>query len=231
MPRTVDLWQYLPPFLKDFKELKDLLSAEQPEFQTLAGELDALRDDFFIETASEKAIGRYEKFLKIRPEINETLESRRANVLSRWYDGLPYTVRALKKRISVLQGNDNVNISFDDNDPFHILIETNMEQPGQVDNLIYILETMLPANLYYSSQNMIRGTVNLALGGAIGSSMTGTLFLTNDLDTNMEKAVSTGIAAVPSITGIFNYTNDLDCNVEIGETLFVGMANSITVFI
>lgn len=231
MSRTVDLWQYLPPFLKDFKELRNLLSAEQPEFQTLAEELDALRDDFFIQTASEKGIVRYEKLLKIHPGITETLESRRANVLARWYDAMPFTVRALKKRISIIQGNENVNVSFDEDDPFHILIETNMETAGQVDSLAYILETMLPANLSFSSQNMIRGTVNIRLGYAVGSAIAGSLFLTNDLDTNMNKMVSLGVCAAGAITGQFFYTNDLDCNVEIGEPLFVGMANSITVFI
>ena len=78
---------------------------------------------------------------------------------------------------------------------------------------------------------MIRGTVNIGLGYAVGSAITGSLFLTNDLDTNMNKMVSLGVCAAGAITGQFFYTNDLDCNVEIGEPLFVGMANSITVFI
>ena len=259
MYREVDLWQYLPSFLKDFEELKCLFSSEQPEFQTLAAELETLRDDFFILTASEKSIARYEKLLKIHPNTYDTLETRRSNVLTRWYDDMPFTMITLKMRLYILQGNKNVHITFDEDDPFHIIIETNLETPGQVDNLAYILDTMLPANLGVTSRNIIEGTANAGMWYGVGSSITGDLFLTNDLDTSLQNniplcpviafpitetlfltddlnvtvnnLVPLSSTAIGSITGAFFYTNDLDCNVEIGGKSFVGMANSFTVFI
>ena len=203
MSRTVNLWQYLPPFLKEYKELNTLFSAESPEFQTMAEQLDEMRDDFFIQTASEKGIARYEKILGFRPNISDSLETRRSNVLARWYDGLPYTVNALKKRLSIIQGNNDVDVTIDDNDPFHLFIDTHLETAGQLDQLYYILDTMLPANISYSSRNYVGGTVRLKLNYDLVSSMTGT----------------------------FTLTNDLDCNVKISGNSFVGMAKSAAAFI
>ena len=177
MSRTVDPWQYVPPFLKEFKELDTLFSAERPEFQTLANELDELEGDFFISSASEKAIVRYEKLMGIRPNASDSLETRRSNALARWYDALPFTIRALKKRLALIQGNDDVDVVIDENNPYHITVYTHMEVDGQIDNLYYILDTMLPANITYSSQNIVGGTVRIGLIYGVGASISGTLTL------------------------------------------------------
>lgn len=203
MSRTVNPWQYLPPFLKEFKELDTLFSAERPEFQTLVNELDELLGDFFIQSASEKGIARYEKLMGIRPNVSDSLETRRNNALTRWYDRLPFTARALKERLEVIQGNNDIDMVIDNNNPSHITIYTHMEVDGQIDNLYYILNTMLPANMECDSINYIGGTVKMKLWYGVGA----------------------------TITGSFTLTDDLDCNVEINGTNFVGMANSTTVFI
>lgn len=182
MPRIVDPWQYLPSFLKEFKELNTLFSAEKPEFQTLADELDELQGDFFIKTASEKAIIRYEKMLGILSNTSDDLEIRRNNVLVRWYDVVPFTMQALKKRLSLIQGNNDINVAIDENNPFHITVITHMEVDGQIDNLYYILDTMLPANMTYDSENYIGGTVRIGLWYGVGATITGSFTLTDDLE-------------------------------------------------
>lgn len=196
--RTVDLWEYLPPFLKDFTEMVEILGAEEPEFQELVKQIDDVMNDNFILTATARGIARFEEMLGIRPESGATLETRRSNVLTKWWDVTPYTIRTLKSRIAVIQGNDNIQISFADDDPYCIQIVTRLETAGQVDDLAYILKTMLPANLVVDSANRLEGTVGVGLFYGVGMGASGTLFLTNDLNetVNVNGDANVGMANV-----------------------------------
>lgn len=196
--RTVNLWDYLPPFLKDFVEMVEILGAEEPEFQEFVKQIDDVMNDNFITTATARGISRFEEMLGIRPESGATLETRRSNVLTKWWDVTPYTIRTLKSRIAVIQGNDNIQISFADDDPYCIQIVTRLETAGQVDDLAYILKTMLPANLVVDSANRLEGTVGVGLFYGVGMGGTGTLFLTNDLNetVNVNGDANVGMANV-----------------------------------
>lgn len=183
--RKVDLWYYLPPFLKEFLELREILGAEEPEFQELVKQYDDVLKDNFIITATERGIARFESTLGIRPDASASLETRRSAVLTKWWDATPYTLRTLKNRIALIQGNSNIQISFDKDNPYCIQIVTRLETAGQVDDLAYIIQTMLPANLEVDSANRLEGTVNVGLFYGMGTGMTETLFLTNDLNENV----------------------------------------------
>lgn len=183
--RKVDLWYYLPPFLKEFLEMREILGAEEPEFQELVKEYDDVLKDNFIITATERGIARFESMLGIRPDASTSLETRRSAVLTKWWDATPYTLRTLKNRIALIQGNSNIQISFDKDNPYCIQIVTRLETAGQVDDLAYIIQTMLPANLEVDSANRLEGTVNVGLFYGMGTGMTETLFLANDLNENV----------------------------------------------
>ena len=229
--RTVDLWEYLPPILKDFLEMREILKTETPEFQALSDNLDDLAKDSFITEASVKGIARFEQMLKIFPSAGASLETRRSKILTEWWDVTPYTMRTLKNRIMVIQGNDNIEISFAEDDPYTIQIVTHLENPGQVDDLDYILQTMLPANLVIDCFNSIEmcSTINPVYG--MGATMTETLFLTNDLDLNMGLEIphKTGIGV--GITNTLFLTNDLNETVELGITAHPAIGSGYTNFI
>lgn len=203
MSRTVDLWAHLPPFLKQFKELETLLDAEKPEFQHLADDLERLKSRAFILTTDEEGMQRYEALLGILPSSTDTLESRRAVVLSRWYDAVPFTIRTLKNRIAVIQGNDDIQVTFAEDNPYLIQITTRLEGAGQVESLAYILQTMLPANLLVSSDNRIEGTFTVNLNYGVGAAVAGSLFLTNDLHGDIVNTVPVNVGAGASVTGMF----------------------------
>ncbi len=229
--RTVDLWYYLPPFLKDFLEMKEILKAEQSEFQTFANNLDDLSKDSFITEATVKGISRFEQMLKIYPSAGASLETRRSKVLTEWWDVTPYTLRTLKNRITALQGNNNVQISFAEDDPYKIQIVTHLENPGQVDDLDYILQTMLPANLVIDCFNAIEISSTISPVYGFGGSMTGTLFLTNDLDTNMNLDVPHEAGIGAGFTNTLILTNDLNETVELGITAHPAIGSGYTNFI
>lgn len=207
MSRTVDLWHYLPDFLKDFRELNILFDAEQPEFQLMAENTDGFCENLFIKTAHEEGLAAYEKILNIKPNAGDDLESRRNVVLSRWYDAMPFTVRALKARIGIIQGNDDVQVFIDPDDPFLLHTICHMEQPGQIETLTYILSSMVPANMNVDSRNMIQGTVPLTMTLGVGASVTGSLFLTNDLIGDVKTTFTQYASVGASVTGTLNIVN------------------------
>lgn len=201
--RQVDLWYYLPPFLKDFVEMVEILGAEEPEFQTLVENIDNVMNDNFITTATANGISRFEKLLGIQPSRGASLETRRSAVLTKWWDATPYTIRALKNRIAMLQGNDDVQVTFSEENPYCIQIITRLETAGQVEDLAYILKTMLPANLEVDSANRLEGSVTMSLFYGMGAGLTGTLFLTNDLNETVQNEIPANIGTGLSVTGTF----------------------------
>ena len=99
MIREVDLVSYLPPFIAEYKETNLTLTAENPEFVLVWKAADRTLKNEFIETADEYGISRFEKILHILPSRDDTLESRRSRVQSRWFTSLPYTWRMLIQKI------------------------------------------------------------------------------------------------------------------------------------
>lgn len=104
MIRDVDLVSYLPPFMAEYRETNITLTAENPEFVLVWKAADRTLKNEFIATADEYGIGRFEKILHILPSRNDTLESRRSRVQSRWFMALPYTWRMLIQKLTALCG-------------------------------------------------------------------------------------------------------------------------------
>ena len=179
--KTVNLWEYLPPFLKDFKEIEKLLSAENPEFQTLVHNQLKLFNNLFIDTAEDEGLKRFESILHLYPSPTDTLETRRNNVMAAWYSYDMYTLNTLIKRIVMLQGNTHYDVSWDDDDNYLLHLIVDLSQDGQIDYLYKMLEMMLPANINYTVENRIIMESTLTLYCGAGTIGCGTLFLTNDL--------------------------------------------------
>ena len=155
MIREVDLVSYLPPYLQEYnQETVAALEAENPEFRLIWEASDRVLYNEFIATADEYGISRFEKILNILPSKEDTLESRRARVQSRWFTEIPYTMKALISKLIALCGDSNFEITKDFL-YYKIGIETNLELFGQVEELEHIIETMLPCNMVVDSVNKI----------------------------------------------------------------------------
>lgn len=209
MARNVDLWKHLPPFLQDFREMCELVKTENSEFTLAAQEADSMVNELFIQTATDMGLKRFEKILGISPTKGDSLESRRSAIMTRWNDITPYTMTALKNKIIAIQGNEEVEIILSTNRPYEIEIITNLEFPGQVNNLVYLIQTMIPCNLVIHSVNIIKGQSETRLGYGVSASITGNLLLTNDLNENQSVPVPVGVAVGQSMTNTLFLTGDL----------------------
>lgn len=190
MIREVDLVSYLPPFMADFKEVAVTLEAENPEFKLIWDAANQVLYNEFIATADEYGISRFEAILKILPSKEDTLESRRARVQARWFNAIPYTMKALISKLIALCGDNNFTIT-KQFDFYRLELETHLELYGQVDELEYIINTMLPCNIVVVSDNKIICDVKGLAAFAGGICITEHFFITND---SRETVVANGKA-------------------------------------
>lgn len=153
MIREIDLISYLPLFVQEFREIQQIMSAENPEFQLIADESEKIKNNQFIETSDLVGIRRFEKMLNIVPTSDDTIESRRSRVLARWNEVVPYTYRALvQKLIQLCDGDFTIIPNFNE---YEMEIITHLELSGQVDELQYLLGYMIPMNIAVTSKNDI----------------------------------------------------------------------------
>lgn len=180
MSREISLIDYLPPFLQGYREIQAIMTAENPEFQAVSDEGQVVLDNTFIMHCDEKGISRFENMLGIYPLPTDTLDSRRSRVLTRWNDVIPYTLKAFISKLTALQGNDNIQITFF-NDQYKIQVVTHLEKHGQQDALAYLFKTIIPCNLVVESINILdaKTGANIMLGSGI--TYTNIEFITNDI--------------------------------------------------
>ncbi len=155
MIREVDLVSFLPPFMAEFKEIGIALETENPEFLLVWKAADQVLKNEFIETADEYGIARFEKMLDILPSREDTLESRRARVRSQWIKVLPYTVRMLLQKLRIVCGNTDFVLKNDFEKGYTLVLYTNLEQFGSVEEAENVLGTMVPCNIKTVSRNRI----------------------------------------------------------------------------
>ena len=179
MIREVDLISYLPPFMAEYKEANIALAAENPEFVLAWKAADRVLKNEFIATADEYGIGRFEKILHILPSRNDTLESRRSRVQSRWFTALPYTWRMLIQKLIALCGENDFTIT-KQFDFYRIDLDVHLELFGQVEELERIIEFMLPCNMVMDIQNKFDMKVEGSVWTGGGVCMIETFLVTND---------------------------------------------------
>jgi len=169
MIREVDLVSYLPQFMQSYNEPVATLEAENPEFDLVWTATDKVLKNRFIATADEYGISRYEKMLGIYPSSEDTLESRRSRVQSKWFNTIPYTWKILLQKLTVLCGDSDFSISHNFDVGYTLYIDTDLELYGQVEELESIINTMIPENIVVESQNSIPCNIKGAVlfGGGV----------------------------------------------------------------
>lgn len=169
MIRDVNLIEHLPLFIQQFREIKSIMDAENPEFQLVIDESEKIKNNQFIETSDLVGISKFEKLLNIIPLADDTLESRISRIMTRWNDVVPYTYKALVQKLVQLCDGLNFTINRNFNE-YKMEIITHLELSGQVDELQYLLGYMIPVNIELTSKNDIycdsHGQQNIGMGMA-----------------------------------------------------------------
>lgn len=198
MAKYINLIEYLPPFIADYREMQEIMSAENPEFVLTAKEYDRLLDNQFIISCDEVGISRFEKILGIVPTANDTLQSRISRVLIRWNDTAPYTWKAFLQKLQTLCGDDFEVIP--DWNNYTLKIITHLDVYGQVDELENILGYMPPSNIEIIANNVLEYLMSGTAFVATGLAFANLFNLTDSYQVNWTFNADAGAAASGSGT-------------------------------
>ncbi|MEY8428830.1 putative phage tail protein [Lachnospiraceae bacterium 46-15] len=142
------LIDYLPDFMKQFIEIKEIMQAEDKEMDEIDFNIQRALDNAFIEGCDEYGISKYEALLGITVRQQESLGVRKTRVLSRWNDFQPCTYRRLLKKLDILCGTGNYRVDGSLED-YQLCIGISGKALGVRGELEEMLKKMLPENINY----------------------------------------------------------------------------------
>lgn len=161
MDRNINLLSYTSDVLNEYSDFKAILNTESNEFNNMQSYKNKLIINAFIDEAEEYGIRRFEKMLKIYPTEDDTLETRRFRVKSRWNNS---SATSLIEVLISLCGSD-YSIEYVKG-KFIINIETHLGTYGTLEELIYIINKMIPSNIVINIKNTLKfnstATINIA---------------------------------------------------------------------
>lgn len=110
----MNLIKYMPPFLKEVREFKEIFGAEDIQIEKLNNQINSMLREVIVKTAEDYGLRRYEKIYGItRPA--ETLEARRMAILLKMNNRVAYTYKWLIQTLNEAIGAENYKITTDFN--------------------------------------------------------------------------------------------------------------------
>lgn len=150
------LSDYLPPFLQEFHETKQIMNAEQSEVDGLWDSCENTLDDMFISYATENGVKRWEKIVGITPKDTDTLDERKFRILTKMNQELPYTITKLKESLTVLCGEGGFEIDLQPSN-YYIKVKLALANENNYQDVVDLLMKVIPANLIQAVRIMYNG--------------------------------------------------------------------------
>lgn len=147
-------------------EIKALLEAEQPEVEALDRSQRWVLNNQFILTATEYGIKRWERMLHIIPKGTDSLEMRRARVLTLLNLQLPYTKKWLQNWLDALCGEGNYDLTVA---AYTIALDLGYDKIPEAEKLMTDITSTLmavrPANMLLEINGMRQTTGTISVAG------------------------------------------------------------------
>jgi hypothetical protein len=156
----------MPSYYVGVMEMGALLTAEQSTIDELKAELDQANDNVFVALANSDGLKVFEKALGIQSV--GSLESRRMKVLMAILPAKSLTLRNLRETIKLLGINATLSINYDAR---KVDVQANSSDADAINRLNYILHTWLPANMSFTSMNIVTANMSGLTYDGTASSM------------------------------------------------------------
>ena len=141
------LIDYLPPFLRDVREYKEIMSrGEQEEISVLWEAADGVLADQFVNTATLNGVKRWESILGIKPKGTDSLDDRKFRILSRLNEQLPYTLLVLRNMLQALCGGGGFSAEVQA-ETYTLTVKVALVAKSNIDDVGNLLRKVVPANM------------------------------------------------------------------------------------
>lgn len=144
-----ELISYLPDVLHDIREFRLICEAGDSELAELRISLSDIVQDNFIQTLTQRGCERWERMMRITPKATDDIEVRRFRILAQLNEQLPYTYRGLLRQLETLCGKDGYSAELNGN-AYTLSVRVALTAKNQLDEVIKLLERIVPANLAVS---------------------------------------------------------------------------------
>lgn len=140
------LLDYLPDVLKDIREYRAIMTAEQPELEDGWALAEYALQESVLMTATDYGLKRWEDMIGITPKATETPDERRFRILAFIAGDTPYTYRELERLLANLCGEDGYEIDLD-HGAYTLSVKIALTAKNNYDAVQDLLGKTLPANL------------------------------------------------------------------------------------
>jgi hypothetical protein len=162
----------MPDFYNGVREMNTLLTAEQFVIDALQDGMDRANNNVFVMLADSDGLKVWEKSLGL-VSIGD-LETRRMKVLMRILPPKPLTLRYLRETIALLKINATISIDYAAR---KVDVTAGTTDSDAMNRLNYILHTWLPANMNFTSFNLVKtstsGTAYVGTASSLGTAIQG----------------------------------------------------------
>ena len=146
---TKTLLEYLPPFLREYYEFKQLCKSGDIEVSSIDKAVDWNFDSAFISDCDATVLSKYERLLGIIPTSSQSIENRRNMVLLQWNTVASMTLSQFISKLQEYCGKDNIYVDTSREQFYQLVLWLNIHKVD-VPIIKDFVDTWLPMNVNYT---------------------------------------------------------------------------------
>lgn len=160
---TKTLLEYLPPFLREYYEFKQLCKSGDIEVSSIDKAVDWNFDSAFISDCDATVLSKYERLLGIIPTSSQSIENRRNKVLLQWNTVAIMTLPQFISKLQEYCGKDNFTVDNSREQFYQLVIWLNIHKVD-VPIIKDFVDTWLPMNVNYTLNGKTEIEESLKIG-------------------------------------------------------------------
>lgn len=160
---TKTLLEYLPPFLREYYEFKQLCKSGDIEVSSIDKAVDWNFDSAFISDCDATVLSKYERLLGIIPTSSQSIENRRNMVLLQWNTVASMTLSQFISKLQEYCGKDNIYVDTSREQFYQLVLWINIHKVD-VPIIKDFVDTWLPMNVNYTLNGKTEIEESLKIG-------------------------------------------------------------------
>ena len=160
---TKTLLEYLPPFLREYYEFKQLCKSGDIEVSSIDKAVDWNFDSAFISDCDATVLSKYERLLGIIPTSSQSIENRRNMVLLQWNTVASMTLSQFISKLQEYCGKDNIYVDTSREQFYQLVLWLNIHKVD-VPIIKDFVDTGLPMNVNYTLNGKTEIEESLKIG-------------------------------------------------------------------
>ena len=146
--RPVAIEKYWPHIIGETEQFKEIAAAQNPPLNLAWENVFDGGDESFVATASVYGIERFEAMLDIITDVGDSLDVRRARILTTLNTKAPFTKITVRKMLLAIIGDSTNLLLFDyNNDTYSLLVELDEKVHYLESSIIDFFRRVLPMSV------------------------------------------------------------------------------------